>query len=63
MKKIGVMSMIAGGVTAAVIGFAGPAQADVSAAGPTQANASSFAYGGHGYGHGFGYGHHGFYYG
>ena len=30
MKKFGLMSMVAGAMTAAVIGFAGPAQADQS---------------------------------
>jgi len=46
MKKIGLMSMIAGGLTAAVIGFAGPAQAD----------SSGFGFGGYGHGHhGYGY--------
>ena len=46
MKKFGLMSMVAGEMTAAVIGFAGPAQADQS----------GFGFGGYGYGHhGYGY--------
>ena len=46
MKKFGLMSMVAGAMTAAVIGFAGPAQADQS----------GFGFGGYGYGHhGYGY--------
>ncbi len=48
MKKIGLAGMIAGALSAAVIGFAGPAQADS---------------GHHGYGPGYGYGFGGYGYG
>lgn len=45
MKTIGLLSVVAGALSAAVIGFAGLAQADGN--GP--------AIGGHGYGYGYGY--------
>ncbi|QZY46368.1 hypothetical protein [Mycolicibacterium austroafricanum] len=51
MKRFGLLSVVAGALSAAVIGFAGPALADGN--GP--------AFGGHGsdsgYGHDFGYGY------
>ncbi|BBX67511.1 hypothetical protein [Mycolicibacterium psychrotolerans] len=48
MKRIGMMSLVAGALSAAVIGFAGPAQADQT----------GFGFGGYGYGHhGYGYGY------
>ena len=48
MKKIGLVSMTAGALFAAVIGLAGPAQAD----------GHGNAFGGHsGYGYGYGYGY------
>ncbi|ABM11016.1 MULTISPECIES: hypothetical protein [Mycolicibacterium] len=51
MKRIGLLSAVAGALSAAVIGFAGPAQADGN--GP--------AFGGHGndndYGYDYGYGY------
>ena len=48
MKRIGLMSLVAGALSAAVIGFAGPAQADQT----------GFGFGGYGYGHhGYGYGY------
>jgi hypothetical protein len=53
MKKLGVAGMIAGALSAAVIGFAGPAQAD---------NGNGFGFGGYGYGNGYGYYGHDHYY-
>ena len=48
MKKIGLMGVVAGAMTAAVIGFAGPAQADAPGLG---------AHGHHNdYGYNYGYG-------
>ncbi len=48
MKRIGLLGLIAGAISAAVIGFAGPAQAD----------GNGYGFGGYGYGHhGYGYGY------
>ncbi|AFM19062.1 hypothetical protein Mycch_4352 [Mycolicibacterium chubuense NBB4] len=48
MKKFGLVGIVAGALSAAVIGFAGPAQAD----------GNGFGFGGYGYGHnGYGYGY------
>jgi hypothetical protein len=59
MKKLGLAGMIAGALSAAVIGFAGPAQADSHNGygyGP------GYGFGGYGYSNGWGYGHHDHYY-
>ncbi|ADT96985.1 MULTISPECIES: hypothetical protein [Mycolicibacterium] len=50
MKKIGLLSVVAGALSAAVIGFAGAAQADGT--GP--------AFGGQGDGNGYGWGDYGY---
>ena len=55
MKKFGLTAIIAGALSAAVIGFAGPAQADGNGPGfHGSGNGNGFSYG-HGHGNGFGY--------
>jgi hypothetical protein len=50
MKKIQLAGVVAGALSAAVIGFAGPAQADT--------NGYGFSGHGNGYSYGYGYGNH-----
>ena len=59
MKKIGLVGMVAAALSAAVIGFAGPAQADSYADGPSvQISQTSHGYGyGNDYGYGYGRDH------
>lgn len=53
MKNIGLLGIVAGALSAAVIGFAGPAQADAPGSGfGVHSSQSGYGYGDHGYGYG-----------